>query len=171
VHGNFESRYSIGRIRGKNFAAIETSGDVNDIGIRLEASWRDIDIGKPWLLAFESDWAPNSNTYLSGEVFFNGPGMNDVADYDLDAVERGEIYLGRWYAGVNCTYNPGGLSTLGLVGIYNLSDDSWFADLSLQHSLSNSADLRLGFQHYEGHLISQYGAYPDIFYLIRTSYF
>ncbi len=171
VHGDFESGYSVGRIRGENFVAFETSGDYNDIGIRLEASWRDVEVGEPWLVAFESDFAPNSSAYISGEVFYNGPGMTDVLNYDPQAVERGEFYLGRWYAGLNCMYNPGGLSTLGLVGIANLSDDSWFADISVQHSLSNSTDLRVGFQHYEGHLISQYGAYPDMFYIIRTSYF
>jgi len=171
VHGDFESAWSVGRIWGESFAEYETSGDVNDIGIRIEAAWRDSDRGNPFQLAFETDFAPNNSTYICGEVLYNGPGGTKPTEYDLTLLERGGTYLARWYAGLNCTYNPGGLSTLGILGIANLSDDSWFADVSLQHSLSNSSDLRIGYQHYEGDLITQYGALPDMLYLITSVYF
>ncbi len=171
TQGDFESGWSIGRIRGEDFAAFETSGDVNDIGIRIEASWRDSDRGEPWLLAFETDYAPNSSTYLLGEVFYNGPGGTRPEEYDPEAILEGGMYPARWYCAASCTYNPGGLTTLGVLGLANLSDDSWFMDVSISHSLSNSADLRTGFQHYEGDMISEYGFMPDMLYIIISGYF
>ena len=171
VHGDFESAMSAGRIHGGDFAAFQTTGDVNDVGIRLEAAWRDTGDGEPYQLALESDYAPNSSTYLSGEVFYNGPGATGPEGYSLAGLGGGSLYVGRWYAGTSCTYNPGGLSTLSLYGIANLSDDSWFADLAVLHSASDSTDLRIGFQHYEGHILSEYGLLPDIIYFISTTYF
>jgi hypothetical protein len=171
THGDFESALSAGRINGENFTGFQTTGDINDIGIRVEAAWRDVHNGRKWRLAVESDWAPDEHTYLSGEVFYNGPGATDPMMYDLNELVRGELYPARWYAALNCTYNPGGLSTLGLFGIGNLTDDSWFFDLSVQHSLSNTQDIRIGYQHYEGDLISEYGALPDMIYAITSTYF
>lgn len=171
THGDFESALSAGRIYGANFAGFQTTGDVNDIGIRAEAAWRGVERGGEWQLALESDWAPDEHTYLSGEVFYNGPGATDPMRYNLEELAMGGLYPARWYAGINCTYNPGGLSTLGLFGLANLTDDSWFFDLSLQHSLSNNSDLRIGYQHCEGKLISEYGALPDMLYVITSTYF
>jgi len=171
VFGDYESSISAGRIRGEDFIGFATSGDINDVGVRIEAAWWDSDVGEPFRLALESDYAPNSSTYLSGEIFYNGPGATGILDYDGDAIASGELYPARWYGAVNCSYNPGGLSTLGLVGLFNLVDDSWFADVSIQHSLWNTADLRIGFQHYEGRTFSEYGALPDIIYIMTTRYF
>jgi len=172
VYGDFESAMSVGRIREEDFIAFQTTGDVNDVGVRIEAAWWDTKgEGEPYRAMLEFDYAPNSSTYLSGEVFYNGPGVEDPYEYDLERIAMGGLYPARWYAGTRCTYNPGGLSTLSVLGLGNLSDDSWFADLSLQHSVSNSTDLRIGYQHYEGSLVSEYGALPDIIYLISTTYF
>jgi hypothetical protein len=171
THGDFESALSAGRMNGQDFVAFQTSGDVNDIGVRIEAAWRDADENEKWQLALESDWAPNDRTYLSGEVFYNGPGTDDVKEYSMEKIVSGGLYPARWYAGLNCTYNPGDLSTLGLFGLMNLTDNSWFSDLSVSYSLSNSSDLRIGYQHYEGHTLTEYGALPDIVYMIRSVYF
>lgn len=171
VNGDFESAISAGRLRGENFAAFETSGDINDVGVRIEAALRDTEDGDRYQVAVESDYAPNSHTYLSGEILYNGPGATDPMKYDPDILERGMLFPARWYAGINCMYNPGGLSTLGIFGLMNLTDDSWFADISIQHSLSNSSDLRIGFQHYEGKMLTEYGAMPDMLYVIMTEYF
>jgi len=171
VFGEFESAFSTGRIGGEDFVAVETSGDINDIGVRIEAAWRDTIDGDKWQVALESDYAPNSLTYLSGEIFYNGPGAARPVDYDPEFLTGNILYPARWYAGVNCSHNNAGLTTLGFIGIMNLTDDSWFSDLSIQHSLSDESDLRLGYQHYEGDLVSEYGALPDMIYVIVSSYF
>ncbi len=171
TRGVFESALSAGRMDGADFIAFQTTGDVNNIGVRAEVAWRDVDTGEPWQLALESDFAPNENTYLSGEIFYNGPGATKPIDYSLEELAMGQLYPARWYAGVNCSYNPGGLSTLGLFGLTNLTDDSWFFDLSVQRSLSNSSDMRIGFQHFEGKTMSEYGLLPDMLYVITTTYF
>ena len=114
---------------------------------------------------------PNDKTYLSGEIFYNGPGINNPDNYDPEFFSTGDLYPARWYTGINFSLNDGNLSTLGLVGIYNLTDDSWFADCSVSTSLSNSSDLRIGYQHYEGSLLTEYGPYPDIIYIINSRYF
>jgi len=171
VHGDFESAVSVGRIRGENFAAIETSGDIHDIGLRIEAGWFDTEIGNPWKLAIESDWAPNDKTYVSGEIFYNGRGATSEENYDQELFARGELYPARWYTGLTLSHNDGGLSTFGLFGLYNITDDSWFADFSVSTSLSNASDLRIGFQHYEGGSMTEYGALPDIIYIMNSRYF
>lgn len=175
VKGDFETGISVGQIDGDNFAAFETSGDIDDIGIRIEAQWIDVDENKPFRIILESDFAPNERTYLSGDIFYNGPGGTEPKTYLLNMLTRGESfgvgYPARWYAGTYCTYNSGGLTTFGVLGVFNLTDDSWLADISINHSISNSSDLRIGYQHYEGGLVSEYGNYPDMIYVISTSYF
>lgn len=169
--GDFESAISAGSMDSAEFASFETSGDINDIGIRTELVWRNTDDGDKWQMILESDMAPNTHTYVSGAVLYNGPGATDPLEYSIEEIVTGGLYSARWYTGVNCSYNTGGLSTLGLFGLANLTDDSWFTDVSVQHSLSNNADLRIGWQHFQGDLISEYGAMPDMLYLVRTVYF
>ena len=172
VYGDFESGMSVGRIMEEDFIAFQTTGDVKDVGIRIEAAWWDTKgEGEPYRFALESDYAPNSSTYLSGEIFYNGPGAENPEEYDLENLLTGGLYPARWYAGTRCTYNPGGLTTLSVLGLANLTDDSWFADFGVQYSVSNSTDMRIGYQHYEGETLSEYGALPDIIYVISTTYY
>ncbi|MCX6647509.1 MAG: hypothetical protein NTY09_14285 [bacterium] len=176
VHGDFESGLSVGQIDGNNFVALDTSGDVHDIGIRIESQWIDVEKNEPFRFALESDYAPNNHTYLSGEIFYNGPGGEKPIEYLLSGLSGlgiggGVSYPARWYAATSCSYISGGLTTFGVIGLFNLTDDSWFSDYSVSHSISDSSDLRIGFQHYEGGMISEYGNLPDMIYVISTSYF
>lgn len=175
VHGDFESGFSLGEIDGVKFAAFETSGDVNDIGVRIESQWIDVDENEPFRIAFETDYAPNDHTYVSGEIFYNGPGGTDPLKYmiagALSGQVRGVSYPARWYAAASCNYSSSALVNFQCLGLFNLTDDSWFTDISVSNSISNSSDLRIGYQHYEGGLISEYGNYPDMIYIISTSYF
>ncbi|MFH1676858.1 MAG: hypothetical protein ABIC40_07520 [bacterium] len=169
--GDFESAISVGRKEGANFAAVETSGDVDDIGIRIESAFTETESGGEFLVALESDYAPNNLTYLSGEIFYNGTGATEPLKYDLEKILKGDSYPARLYAGAYCTYIPSGLQVVSVTGIINLNDDSRFADLALLHSISENCDLRIGYQRYDGKLLSQYGAFPDFIYLISTTYF
>jgi len=112
---------------------------------------------------------------VSGEIFYNGPGGTDPLKYMVASALSGQVsgvsYPARWYAAASCNYSSDALVNFQCLGLFNLTDDSWFSDISVSHSVSNSSDLRIGYQHYEGGLISEYGNFPDMIYIISTSYF
>jgi len=128
------------------------------------------------------DYRFTNGLYTLLEYYFNGFGEEDPADYPLlfasARAARGEIYnFGRHYLGATLQYEPHPLVTASLVGLWNLLDQSGLIGPSLLISLSNEADLRTGAYFPVGaglvgsRVQSEFGLYPQVYYLELRLYF
>jgi hypothetical protein len=128
------------------------------------------------------DYRFANGLYTLLEYYFNGFGEEDPADYPLlfnsARVARGEIFnFGRHYLGATLQYEPHPLVTTSLTGLWNLLDQSCLISPLLLVSLSNEADLRAGAYFPVGpsfigsQVQSEFGLYPQVYYLELRLYF
>src|SRR5215510_6569040 len=128
------------------------------------------------------DYRFTNGLYALLEYYFNGFGEADPEDYPLlftsARVARGEIYnFGRHYLGTTLQYEPHPLVTTSLTGLWNLLDQSFLIGPLLLVSLSNEADLRAGAYFPIGtgfvgsRVQSEFGLYPQVYYLQLRLYF
>ena len=127
----------------------------------------------------------SADVFLTVEYHFNGAGVTDSDDYlghfESEALGRGESYfLGQHYGGVAVSYTPWELFSLSLSVISNLTDPSVIVATSASYSIASDVELSLGAYNTFGEepvialppvLGSEFGAYPDMYYLLFAAYF
>ncbi len=94
-------------------------------------------------------WRPDPDVTITPEVYFNGFGSLDPADYlqiaQSERVAIGEQQgFGRWYGGVNALWQVAPLTSLSWTAISNLGDRSGLLSIGIGHSLAENVDLSLG---------------------------
>ncbi len=94
-------------------------------------------------------WRPDPDITITPELYFNGFGSLDPADYlqiaQSERVAIGEQQgFGRWYGGVNALWQVAPLTSLSWTAISNLGDRSGLLSLGIGHSLAENVDLSLG---------------------------
>ncbi len=100
----------------------------------------------------------NSLTILV-EYLYNGLKADPLAGLDVNS------HLEHNYLGSVVGYQPSPLWVFNFTAIRNLDDDSFFLSPNAVYSLSDEADLTVGMTAFGGEETSEFGAYPDTYYL------
>ncbi len=184
--------FTLGLMGGKFFRDVVIGsffdGEINGIGVRGEFTFTH-DTRPPWnerrtfIRGVSSvDYRFANGLYGLLEYYFNGFGEENPENYPRlftsARVTRGEIFnFGRDYLGTTLQYEPHPLVTVSLAGLWNLLDQSSLIGPLLLVSLSNEADLRAGAYFSFGtglvgpHVQSEFGLYPQVYYLQLRRYF
>ena len=163
-------------------------GEISGMGVRGEFTFTH-NTGHPqheprtFLRGVSSiDYRFANGLYTLLEYYYNGFGEVDPENYpqlfNSARVARGEIYnFGRHYLGATLQYELHPLVTTSLTGLWNLLDQSCLIGPLLLVSLSNEADLRVGAYFPIGtglvgpRVQSEFGLYPQVYYLELRRYF
>ena len=165
VHGGARFRTTIGRydlaISAARFQftndanymlGLEFTGELGDVGFRGEAALNYLPETEDWDVegVVGADYHFPMGLTLAGELFYNGFGVGDPADYGTfletletdpstpaaERIARGETFnFGRYYAGIAVTQEITPLINLTLSAIGNLQDPSAFVIAGLQWSV------------------------------------
>lgn len=144
-----------GRLRGRGFYASGAQGEIGDwLGLRLEAQWREsVTPGQGTLLShvLGLEHRFDNSLDLRLELFRNGRGVSDTAAYPLALISAafdypGEpLYLARHYLALGASYQLTPLWVVQGLLIVNRIDRSAVVSVGAQYSLTDEADLVLGF--------------------------
>ncbi len=117
------------------------------LGCWAEYAWNEMRGQEFWELAAGVDYTLENGLYLMGEFLHKSDAPNDPKDYGLNHWLRnlgGEtLALGRNQAYMHLNYPLGELTTLGLSGIYSVSDESVALVPQLNHSPYQDVELTL----------------------------
>lgn len=164
------------------------TGEVDLFTLRLEAllPWHldDSRLLTPRVTA-GFDYFASADLFLTVEYHLNGTGVTSSDEYlghfSSEAVSRGEAYLlGQHYGGVAVSYKPYDLIMLGASVITNLTDPSVIVSITAAYEVAQDIDVTLGSYVTYGEapeialppsLGSEFGTYPDMFYMLIAAYF
>ena len=118
------------------------------------------------------DYQFTTRLYVMLEYQYNGEGLTDPLQYEWRRLYRGEILnLNQNYVFAQLMYQLHPLVYLIVSYNANLNDRSYFTLLLLSYSASDNATLSLGFQQFNGHMLDEYGAFPESLFLKIEYYF
>jgi hypothetical protein len=166
-------------------------GSVRGLGLRTEALFTRSD-GHQWVVMrsdFRSDTLSVNDEYLqatlgveygfgwrnltiSGEFFYDGSGQTDKADYDWNALQSGNrITLAQHMAATRFSLLITPLLTLSGANLFNIDDGSFMLQTQAEYSISQTSSLIPRIQLFRGHQRTEYGAFPDLYFLSLAYYF
>jgi hypothetical protein len=184
--------FDVGGMTGKFFRDFVigpfVDGEINGVGVRGELTFTHDTAGKgqgrrTFVRGVASiDYRFANGLYTLLEYYFNGFGEAGPADYpqlfNTERVTRGEIFnFGRHYLGGLLQYEFHPLVQGDLFALWNLLDQSVLIGPLLSVSLSDEADMRLGAYFPLGtafvgsRIQSEFGLYPQVYYLELRLYF
>lgn len=184
--------FDLGGLVGKSFRDFVVGpfvdGELRGIGIRGELIYTHDTAGsgqgrRTFVRGVTSlDYRFANGLYALLEYYVNGFGKEAPADYpalfNTERVRRGEVFnFGRQYLGGLLQYEFHPLVQGHAVTLWNLHDHSLLVSPLLTVSLSNEADLRLGAYLPLGtgrvgsRVRSEFGLYPQVYYLQVRLYF
>lgn len=175
-HGNVAGAdYSVvgGRFRGDRVVGADMAGQVGAAGIRAELTYTRPRTGAEYARALlAADYAFANTLTLSAELYFNGAGASDAADYDFASLFAGRIQnVARRYLGLYAGYEITPLLKWTNYAVANLDDGSRFYSPGLTYSLRTNVDWTLGVQLFGGDASSEYGRFKDVYYTYLQWYF
>lgn len=168
-------QFALIRFAGQTLAGGGVQTSLGDFGFWFEGAgvWGDEDY---WRVSTGLDYAFTENVYGLLEYHFNGAGANDPARYAGNIASApyrvgGVFLLGREYLipSVNVQISP--LWSVSGEALLNLTDNSVFGSFATTYNVSENAYLDLGYYHFLGKRISEYGADPDTLYAALRYYF
>jgi len=186
--GNFD----LGVMGGKFFHDFVTGpffdGEIRGIGVRGEFTFtHNTDSDSAERRTFfrgvtSVDYRFANSLYLLGEYYYNGFGAEDPEDYTRrlasERFARNEVFnVGLHYLGGTLGYEVHPLVNTSLTGLWNLTDQSALIGPLVVVSLSDEADLRAGAYlpigtGFVGRQVqTEYGLYPQVYYLQLRLYF
>lgn len=178
------------------FAMIEFAGQsliggglqtaLGDFGFWLEAAHVSAD--ETYLrVSTGLDYAFTEHTFGQVEYHYNGAGTDQPTDYlarlQTGAYRDGGVFLlGEHYLIPSLAVQMSPLWNIAVQGILNLSDESLFASISGEYSVSDNLYMDVGIYYFNGHdpeltpaglpgAGSEYGANPGVAYLSLRYYF
>ncbi len=170
AYGNVETTLIAGRIVDKNIIGAALQGELFEwLGIRIEGHHGDLQDSsrndyQQFNLGFEHRWENSFELRL--ELFYNGLGGDNIADYPMIAKMGNTQYLGRYYSALGGSYEITPLLSGQAVMISNFDDDSTLISLNTIYSLSDESELvinlgiPLGDKPVDGVFYSEFGSYP-----------
>lgn len=122
------------------------------------------------------DYAFTESLYGLVEYHFNGAGTSNLAEYPAQLATTpyrvgGVFLLGRQYLIPSLRLQASPLLTVSGQAMVNLEDGSVFAAVTSDYNLSENTYLGLGYYHFIGPGLSEYGSNPDTFYASLRYYF
>lgn len=164
-HGNadgIDASLVAGRLLGLDIVGMDVASQIGDAGIRGEAA-RLRPRGGPAFnrLMVGADYAFASGLTLSAELYYNGAGARDPANYDIAGLRAGRVTnLATRYAGLYASYEITPLLKWVSYAVRNADDGSHAIDSRLVWSIGPATDLTVGVQRYHGTQGSEFAAVP-----------
>lgn len=147
----------LGDFRGDAVGGVSASGGLGPVAMRAEASLtlperlEEGDAADDTYVraVLGGDWMATPTLSLSAEVYRQGNGAADPADYLRQAQDpryaRGELWaLGRWYAGGGLSWQSAPRLGLSAFSLVNLADGSAMLGPGLSWSVADEAALTAG---------------------------
>ncbi len=174
--GNIMTGIDVARAIGEASAWVEATytEPAQEIYYTEDASYARLSIG--------ADMAFTGNVYGYMEYHYNGPGTEEPVDYTLNTLNaayvHGSVYLlGKNYLapGINVEITP--LLNMEAAALINMDDNSALLAPSLTYSVSDNSTASAGAYIGEGDgpeagvPRSEFGSYPDTYYLSFKYYF
>ncbi len=162
----FDLALTAGRFTGDNMMGFDFAGQLGLIGLRGEVTRTESrEDGGYTRLVLGADRSFANTLTLNMELYFNGQGRGDAAEYDFGRLLRGEILsLARYYGGFYLAFDLTPILRWDNFLIVNLDDHSRFFSPRLVFSPTGNIDLSLGMQYFEGPGASEYGTLENIIY-------
>lgn len=175
-HGNVAATdFSLmaGRFAGDRVVGADLASQIGDAGVRAELTHTDADGDRTfWRALAAVDYAFANTLSLTGELYYNGAGATRTQDYDFASLFAGRIQsLARPYLGGYAGYEITPLLKWNNYAVVNLLDGSWFLSPTLTYSIRTNLDLTIGLQLFRGRNDSEYGPFPDVYYLQAQWFF
>ncbi len=172
--------------RENKLLGLDVTRSIGGAGTWLEAAQVFADAGSDenyFRASAGMDYSFTEDLYAWMEYHYNGPGSRDPEDYpsavDDTAYTEGAVYLlGRNYLAPGFTYQVTPLLSASFQLLWNMDDGSTLFAPSVEYSLADDATARAGgyagYGDSSGTLRapeSEFGEYPDIWYLSASFYF
>jgi len=180
---NFEWAFIAGTLADSDVVGGSLQGELFKwLGVRAEGHMaypdaKDLEMHGEFSMGIEHHWENSLDLRL--EYFYHGAGSPGASGYSSAAMQntgRG-LYLGRNYSALGIGYEFTPLLTGQTAFIRNLSDRSLLASFNAIYSISNAAELSIGFTAPFGRkaeglaLKSEFGMYPYSFNMEWRWYF
>jgi hypothetical protein len=155
-----------GRFRGERVIGGDMATQLGDAGVRAELTHNEPDSGPSYSRAvFALDYAFANTLTLSGELYYNGAGTTNQADYDFASLFAGRIQnVAQHYFGAYAGYAITPLLKWANYFVFNLDDGSRYFGPSLTFSVRANLDLTIGVQAFSGQTRTEYGRFHDLYY-------
>ena len=162
-----------GRFREDWVVGGDFAGYVGNAGLRGEAAYTWNDDGRNYLRAIlNADYNFAGGYYVLVELYFNGQGSRDKADYDLTAVLAGETFnLAKDYAAASVAKSITPLLAGTLYSLINLDDQSALVGPSITYSLAENLELAASTYFFLGPSDTEFGAQEHVFFASLQWYF
>ncbi len=189
---------TVAGFRGNFLLGLDLTRALGGAGSWLEAAYVIVDEDSPppadnyWRLTAGADYSLSDGTYLFAEYHYNGPGTGNPAEYPFLGYtipyQEGAVYLlGTHYLIPGITHPLTPLTILTMESLINLDFDdpsayllmqleynvavSWYVSGGIYKALGKSPYQSLG-QSVSGPIpASEFGSYPDLFFLSARMYF
>lgn len=161
-----------GRFLGDRMIGMDIATQLGDAGLRGELTRTLPKAGSGYTRAVLGfDYAfPNTAT-ITAELYYNGGGATNAADYDSAALLAGRIQSpARRYVGLYASYEITPLLKSVNYFVANLDDRSRFFSPTLIRSVKPNLDWTLGVQWYGGAAGSEFGRFRPLFFT-QVQYF
>ena len=142
------------------------AGYLGTAGVRGEIAFTQHDEGRGFVRAvLNADYSIAKGPYVLVEVYYNGQGHSDPADYDVEALIRGESYnLARRYAAASLAAPFTPLLGGALYALGNLDDGSMLMGPSVTISVTENMELAASAYFFLGADDTEYGAQHHVFF-------
>lgn len=156
----------LGEFRGHDVFGLDLSGHWGGAGIYMEAAYTRPESGGDFVRAVIGiNYAFANTVTLSAELYWNGEGAEDEADYDWMRLLSGQIQnVARRYVGSLLSYEFTPLLRTENALIFNGDDQSVFFAPRLIYSVAPNWDLAAGLQLFGGPTGSEYGRFENVYY-------
>ncbi len=166
VGGMFDDRAVLGGDFAGNFltAGVRGEGIISAASDQLDANFAKLILG--------IDYQFTSKLYGLLEYHFNGEGATAKSKYDITRLAKGLIVnVGRNYWTVQMSYLIHPLVNTLFSYTRNMDDGSLFLGIGISSSPANEVGVTVGGQLFAGEASSEYGRYPDSFYIKAEFFF
>ena len=153
-------------MEGAWVAGGDFAGYVQGAGLRGELAYTRRAEGRGSIRAvLNADYAFPGGLYSLAEVHYNGPGSRSKADYDVEALLRGDTFsLAQRYAALSVSGAFSPLVGGALYGLANFDDGSALVGPSLTASLADNVDMAASTYFLVGKSDTEYGGQRHIFF-------
>ncbi|WP_175817026.1 hypothetical protein [Burkholderia diffusa] len=160
--------YSVigGRFGNEQVAGVDIASQIGAAGVRGELTLNHATTGGTFQRALVGlDYAFANTLTLTGELYYNGAGTTNPADYDFASLFTGKIQsVARHYLGGYAGYEITPLLKFQGYVVLNLDDGSRFFSPVFTYSIKTNVDWAIGAQFFMGSPSSEYGHLHNVYY-------
>lgn len=163
----FDLSLMAGRFRENTVVGFDFAGQIGEIGVRGEITQTDSANARGFTRAvIGADYTFVNTLSFNIEIYYNGQGVADPADYEFSRRLTGEMQsLARRYLGGFLGYDITPLLQWRSYLIINLDDDSVFFAPNLLYSLTDNVEVSVGVQAFNGGVETEYGLLENLYFV------